>query len=95
MILYELYVVKLCVLLLLELSFSDILIRCRNLFRGKGKWTGKWLNDDIDQCFIGKKPQRISRESTLKDSEIVLTKHISWNIGTMLLSILVCDRIKL
>lgn len=51
MILYELYVVKLCVLLLLELSFSDILIRCGNLFRGKGKWTGKWLNDDIDQCF--------------------------------------------
>ena len=43
MILYELYVVKLCVLLLLELSFSDILIRCGNLFRGKGKWTGKWL----------------------------------------------------
>lgn len=95
MILYELYVVKLCVLLLLELSFSDILIRCRNLFRGKGKWTGKWLNDDIDQCFIGKKPQRISRESTLKDFEIVLTKHINWNIGTMLLSILVGDRIKL
>ena len=51
----------------------------------------------METCLEGKenelgndwKPQRISRESTLKDSEIVLTKHISWNIGTMLLSILV------